>query len=110
MRSRSNEICVSTPARLIEFIKKKAVKINTRCTFVVVDEADRMLDLGFAPQLKSIIGQIRPDRQVVLFSATFDKKLYSLCYDIIWNSKEDHHPVKISVGQIEQGGASEDIL
>ena len=97
LKSRPNEICVSTPARLIEFIKKKAVKINTRCTFLVIDEADRMLDMGFAPQLRSITGQIRPDRQVLLFSATFEKKLYSLCYDIIF--KEQDHPVKIMVGQ-----------
>ena len=49
LRNRPNEICVSTPARLIEFIKKRAVKINMRCTYLVVDEADRMLDMGFAP-------------------------------------------------------------
>ena len=38
-----------------------------RCTYVVLDEADRMLDMGFEPQIRKILGQIRPDRQVDLF-------------------------------------------
>ena len=42
-----------------------------RVTMVVMDEADRMFDMGFEPQIKMIMQNIRPDRQVVLFSATF---------------------------------------
>jgi hypothetical protein len=48
--------------RLIDMIKRKACKM-TRTTFLVLDEADKMLDMGFEPQIRSIVGQIRPDRQ-----------------------------------------------
>lgn len=44
-----------------------------RVTYVVLDEADRMFDMGLEPQVMKIIGNIRPDRQTVLFSATFPK-------------------------------------
>jgi ATP-dependent RNA helicase DDX46/PRP5 len=44
-----------------------------RVTFVVIDEADRMFDLGFEPQIMRILGNVRPDRQMLLLSATFPK-------------------------------------
>ena len=43
----------------------------SRTTYVVLDEADRMFDMGFAPQIDRIIGNVRPTRQTMLFSATF---------------------------------------
>ena len=47
IKHRANEVVVSTPGKLIEFIRKKAFSLSARCTFLVVDEADRMFDLGF---------------------------------------------------------------
>jgi len=49
-----------------------------RVSYVVLDEADRMFDLGFDPQVRSILSNIRPDRQTLLFSATFPKKVEKL--------------------------------
>ena len=46
-----------------------------RCTYLVLDEADRMLDLGFEPQLRQIVDRIRPDRQTLMFSATWPKEV-----------------------------------
>ncbi|KAI5955591.1 hypothetical protein KGF54_001093 [Candida jiufengensis] len=57
-------------------------------TFLVLDEADRMFDLGFEPQINKILSQIRPDRQTVLFSATFPKKLEALAKHILKDSIE----------------------
>jgi ATP-dependent RNA helicase DDX42 len=65
LRSQQHEIAVCTPGRLIDMIKMKAIKMN-RVTFLVLDEADRMFDMGFEPQIRSIVGQIRPDRQSAL--------------------------------------------
>lgn len=56
------EILVATPGRLIDLIKMKGTNMH-RCTFLVLDEADRMFDTGFEAQVRSISGQIRPDRQ-----------------------------------------------
>lgn len=52
------DVCVATPGRLLEFVRDGAIQLR-RCTFVVLDEADRMLELGYDGQLKSIIGQLR---------------------------------------------------
>ena len=52
-------------------------------TYVVFDEADRMFDLGFEPQVMRIIGTIRPDRQTVMFSATFPRQMEALARKIL---------------------------
>ena len=44
-----------------------------RCSYVVLDEADRMLDMGFEPQIRKVLSQIRPDRQMLMWSATWPK-------------------------------------
>jgi hypothetical protein len=56
------EIVVCTPGRLIDLLKMKATNLH-RVTFLVLDEADKMFDMGFGQQINSILGQIRPDRQ-----------------------------------------------
>ncbi|TDH67434.1 hypothetical protein CCR75_009392 [Bremia lactucae] len=94
------EVIVATPGRLIEMIRKKVVKM-TRVTFVVLDEADRMFEMGFEPQLRSVMGQIRPDRQTLMFSATFRRPLQTLALEVLSN------PIKVTIGQV--GQANEDI-
>lgn len=94
------EIVVATPGRLIDLLKMKALTM-TRATYLVLDEADRMFDLGFEPQIRSIVGQIRPDRQTLLFSATMPRKVEKLAREIL------SEPVRVTVGEV--GGANEDI-
>lgn len=60
---RGVEIVIATPGRLIDFLERGTTNLQ-RCTYLVLDEADRMLDMGFEPQIRKIIEQIRPDRQV----------------------------------------------
>jgi ATP-dependent RNA helicase DDX46/PRP5 len=64
-----------------------------RVTYVVIDEADRMFDLGFEPQIARILANIRPDKQTIMFSATFPRQIESLAKKILSN------PVEIVVGQ-----------
>lgn len=94
------EILVATPGRLIDLVKLKATNLQ-RVTFLVFDEADRMFDMGFESQVRSIANHVRPDRQTLLFSATFRKKIERLCRDILTD------PVRIVVGDV--GEANTDI-
>ena len=57
------EILIATPGRLIDFLDSGKTNLK-RVTYLVLDEADRMLDMGFEPQIVKIVSQIRPDRQV----------------------------------------------
>ncbi|XP_075703074.1 ATP-dependent RNA helicase DDX42 [Rhinoderma darwinii] len=94
------EIVVCTPGRLIDHVKKKATNLQ-RVTYLVFDEADRMFDMGFEYQVRSVANHVRPDRQTLLFSATFRKKIEKLARDILID------PIRVVQGDI--GEANEDI-
>ncbi|PAV70798.1 hypothetical protein WR25_05417 [Diploscapter pachys] len=77
---RGVDIVVATPGRLLDFLEAGTTNMK-RCSYLVLDEADRMLDMGFEPQIRKIIGQIRPDRQTLMFSATWPKEVRALAAD-----------------------------
>jgi len=70
-------IIVGTPGRIIDLYKRKKLRLND-IQFAVVDEADRMFDMGFTPDVKYILDQIHTDYQFMLFSATFDNGIREL--------------------------------
>jgi ATP-dependent RNA helicase DDX46/PRP5 len=73
-------VLVATPGRLIELLASNGGRVLNfkRVTYVVLDEADRMFDMGFEPQVLKILDSVRPDRQAILFSATFPKSMAAL--------------------------------
>ncbi|XP_071964847.1 probable ATP-dependent RNA helicase DDX5 isoform X2 [Antedon mediterranea] len=79
---RGVEICIATPGRLIDFLEAGKTNLR-RCTYCVLDEADRMLDMGFEPQIRKIIEQIRPDRQMLMWSATWPKEVRLLAEEFL---------------------------
>uniref|UniRef100_A0A8V5H4V9 Probable ATP-dependent RNA helicase DDX5 n=1 Tax=Melopsittacus undulatus TaxID=13146 RepID=A0A8V5H4V9_MELUD len=91
---RGVEICIATPGRLIDFLEAGKTNLR-RCTYLVLDEADRMLDMGFEPQIRKIVDQIRPDRQTLMWSATWPKEVRQLAEDFL---KEYVH---INIGALE---------
>jgi ATP-dependent RNA helicase RhlE len=85
------EVIVACPGRLLDHIHRGSAKLD-QVEFLVLDEADRMLDMGFLPSIQEIIRQVAPKRQTLLFSATFDAGLEKL----IQNSLR--HPKRFSMG------------
>jgi ATP-dependent RNA helicase DDX46/PRP5 len=91
---RGAEIIVCTPGRMIDLLTCNSGRLTNlkRCTYVVLDEADRMFDMGFEPQVMAIVDNIRPDKQTVMFSATFPRQMEALARRILKN------PCEIVVG------------
>ena len=71
---------MATPGRLTDFVGSRDISLR-RVTFPVLDEADRMLDSGFQEEVKSFASHVRPDRQMLFFSATWLKEVQDLCQD-----------------------------
>ena len=92
---RGAEIVVCTPGRMIDILAANQGRVTNlhRITYCVLDEADRMFDLGFEPQVMKILNNIRPQRQTVLFSATFPKSMEALARKILRGK-----PLEITVG------------
>jgi superfamily II DNA/RNA helicase len=89
------DICIATPGRLIDFVESRTTNLR-RVTYLVLDEADRMLDMGFEPQVRKIVQDIRHDRQTLLWSATWPREIQSLARDLC---REE--PVHINIGSLE---------
>jgi ATP-dependent RNA helicase RhlE len=70
-RARHADIVIATPGRLLDLVARKLLRLD-RVRACVLDEADRMLDMGFLPDVTRILEMLRPDRQTMLFSATLD--------------------------------------
>ncbi len=68
------DIVIATSGLLIDFLEQGANNLR-RVTYLVLDEADRMLDMGFEPQIRKICGLIRPDRQTIMFTSTWPKEV-----------------------------------
>ena len=92
--NRGVEICIATPGRLIDMLECNATNLR-RVTYLVLDEADRMLDLGFEPQIRKILEQIRPDRQTLMWSATWPKEVQSLARDFMQDF------IQVNIGSLD---------
>ena len=77
---RGAQIVIATPGRLLDFMDSGVTNLR-RVTYLVMDEADRMLDMGFEPDVRKIVSQIRPDRQTLLWSATWPRAVQNLARD-----------------------------
>ena len=90
------EIVVATPGRLLDLLNEHIFTLQ-RCSFLVLDEADRMLDMGFEPQIRQILNHIRTDRQVLMWSATWPKNVMRLAHDTLGR---DFIQVKIGTSEL----------
>lgn len=90
MLRRGVDILVATPGRLIDLMEQRMLTLNN-VTTLVLDEADRMMDMGFMPQVKQILKAVPQQRQTLFFSATVPNEIVQLASTIL------HNPVHISV-------------
>ena len=88
---RGAQVVIATPGRLSDFLDRKLVKLGAAHT-LVLDEADRMLDMGFLPTIKKILGMLPAERQTVFCSATIESSVAHLIRQHLKN------PVTIAVG------------
>ena len=86
------EILVATPGRLLDHVEQKTLSLS-QVQFLVLDEADRMLDMGFMPDLKRILALLPKQRQNLMFSATFSNEIKRLADDFL------HNPTLIEVAR-----------
>jgi ATP-dependent RNA helicase RhlE len=87
---RGVDVLVATPGRLIDHMERGTVKLDA-IEVLVLDEADRMLDMGFLPAMKRILAKLPRERQTMLFSATFESQLKQLALEFM------HHPKQVQV-------------
>lgn len=99
---RGVDILVATPGRLIDLAKQKAVDLS-ECQHVVLDEADRMLDMGFIHDIRKIFALLPRKRQTLLFSATFSDEIKALADKFIYRAIEiSATPPNSTVKVVEQ--------
>ena len=99
---RGIEVVIATPGRLNDLLEMKKADLS-RVRFLVLDEADRMLDMGFEPQIRSIVARVPEKRQTLLFSATWPKEIQKLAHDFLKD------PIQINVGEVDALVANKDI-
>jgi ATP-dependent RNA helicase RhlE len=100
--SKGVDLLIATPGRLLDLIQQGYVDLKD-VSFLVLDEADRMLDMGFIKDIKKIIATIPRERQTMLFSATMPPSINALAHSVLRNPvKVEVTPQVITVERIEQ--------
>jgi superfamily II DNA/RNA helicase len=92
---RNPRLFIATPGRLVDHLSRRTLSLS-QVKFLVLDEADRMLDMGFLPQLSQILKALPPVRQTLLFSATWGTEMDQLSKKFVRN------PLRVTVGTVSQ--------
>ena len=90
---RGVDIVVATPGRLLDLLRERSVKFG-ELQVLVLDEADRMLDMGFLPDVKRVLAQVPKKRQTLFFSATMPREIQALVDSLL------HDPARIAVAPV----------
>ncbi|KKS37154.1 MAG: DEAD/DEAH box helicase [Candidatus Sungbacteria bacterium RIFCSPLOWO2_12_FULL_41_11] len=90
---RGAKIIIATPGRLDDFVKRGLADLSS-VKILVLDEADRMVDMGFLPQMRNIMNRVPQERQTMCFSATLDRAVAHLVHEYLKN------PVRVEIGSI----------
>ena len=99
---KGTDILVATPGRLLDLIEKNAVKLD-KVKHFVLDEADRMLDMGFLPDIKKVVSMLPDKRQTLLFSATFSDSIKALSNQFLTNPvRVETSPANTTAKTVEQ--------
>ena len=93
------EVVVATPGRFLDHLQQQNTNLH-RVSFVVLDEADRMLDMGFEPQIREILMNLPPKHQTLLFSATMPEEIEGLAGEYL------NKPVRVKVGAVSRPTAN----
>ena len=96
------DVVVGTPGRLLDLHKQKLIDLSA-ITYLVLDEADEMLDLGFLPDIEKMFALLPPERQTLLFSATMPAQILSLA------RRYQNKPIHIRASDPDQGKTKADI-
>ncbi|MDE3104993.1 MAG: DEAD/DEAH box helicase [Acidobacteriota bacterium] len=89
---RGPRLVVATPGRLEDFLRRRAISL-ANVDMLVLDEVDRMLDMGFLPAIRRIVAALPADRQTMCYSATLDANIQEIVRDYVYE------PVRIEIGQ-----------
>ncbi|XP_011097425.1 ATP-dependent RNA helicase-like protein DB10 [Sesamum indicum] len=99
---RGVDVVVATPGRLNDILEMNRVSLH-QVSYLVLDEADRMLDMGFEPQIRKIVKEVPSRRQTLMYTATWPKEVRRIAADLLVN------PVQVNIGNVDELAANKSI-